>query len=68
MAAAPRPPHSGWRYRGVGRVPRRWEPEPLRWPAIRGVYRLYRQADRNEQRSGRPSRLARLADAVAGRR
>src|SRR5436190_4544601 len=46
----------------VGRSPRRWEPEPLRWPAIRGVYRLYRHADRNEQRSGRPSRLARLAD------
>jgi glycine/D-amino acid oxidase-like deaminating enzyme len=51
----------------VGRAPRRWEPEPLRWPAIRAVYRLYRRADRSEQRSGRPSRLAGLADAISGR-
>ena len=51
----------------VGRRPRRWEPEPLRWSAIRGVYSLYRRADRAEQRSGRPSRLGRLVDAVSGR-
>jgi glycine/D-amino acid oxidase-like deaminating enzyme len=52
----------------VGRRPRRWEPEPLRYGAIRGVYSLYRRADRNERRRGRPSRLARLLDSVSGRR
>ena len=52
----------------VGRRPRRWEPEPLRWGAIRGVYSLYRRADRSERRRGQPSRLARLADVVSGRR
>lgn len=51
----------------VGHRPRRWEPEPLRWAAIRGVYALYRCADGLERRSGRPSRLGRLADAVSGR-
>ena len=35
---------------------------------IRGVYSLYRQADRIERRSGRASRLARLVDAASGRR
>jgi glycine/D-amino acid oxidase-like deaminating enzyme len=52
----------------VGRRPRRWEPEPLRWAAIRGVYSLYREADRIERRSERPSRLARFVDAAACRR
>jgi glycine/D-amino acid oxidase-like deaminating enzyme len=52
----------------VGRAPRRWEPEPLRWAAIHAVYALYRRADRAERRSGRPSRLARLVDALSGRR
>ncbi|MGA2321224.1 MAG: FAD-dependent oxidoreductase [Solirubrobacteraceae bacterium] len=52
----------------VGRGPRRWEPEPLRWGAIRGVYALYRRADRIERRAGRPSRLGWFADAVAARR
>jgi glycine/D-amino acid oxidase-like deaminating enzyme len=51
----------------VGRRPRLWEPEPLRWGAVRGVYALYRQADRLERRTQRPSRLARLVDAVSGR-
>jgi len=51
----------------VGRAPRRWEPEPLRWGAIRAVYALYRRADREEQRSGRLSRLGRLVDAASGR-
>jgi len=51
----------------VGRSPRRWEPEPLRWAAICGVYALYRHADRIEARSGRPSRLGTLADALSGR-
>jgi glycine/D-amino acid oxidase-like deaminating enzyme len=51
----------------VGRSPRRWEPEPLRWGAIHGVYSLYRMADRNERRTGRQSRLGRLVDALSGR-
>jgi glycine/D-amino acid oxidase-like deaminating enzyme len=51
----------------VGRRPRRWEPEPLRWGAIRGVYSLYRRADRNERRGRRPSRLGGFADRLSGR-
>jgi glycine/D-amino acid oxidase-like deaminating enzyme len=51
----------------VGRRPRRWEPEPLRWSAIHGIYSLYRRADHNERRGGQPSRLGRLADTVSGR-
>jgi len=52
----------------VGRQSRRWEPEPLRWLAIRGIYSLYREADRAEGRSGKPSRLGALLDALSGRR
>lgn len=52
----------------VGRAPRRWEPEPLRWAAIHSVYSLYRRADRDERRSGRGSRLGRLVDVLSGRR
>ena len=52
----------------VGRQSRRWEPEPMRWLAIRGIYSLYRQADRAERRSGRPSRLGALLDTLSGRR
>jgi glycine/D-amino acid oxidase-like deaminating enzyme len=51
----------------VGRHPRRWEPEPLRWGEIHAVYSLYRRADVSEHRSGRPSRLAALVDAASGR-
>jgi hypothetical protein len=51
----------------VGRRPRRWEPEPLRWTGIHALYALYRRADRIEARSGRPSRLGRLLDAASGR-
>jgi glycine/D-amino acid oxidase-like deaminating enzyme len=51
----------------VGREPRRWEPEPLRWAAIRGLYALYRGTDRIERRTGRPSRAARLLDTASGR-
>ena len=32
----------------------RWEPEPLRWLGVRGLYAAYRAADRAEHR-GRPS-------------
>ena len=51
----------------VGRAPRRWEPEPLRWAGIRSVYWLYRRADTAERRSGRPSRLGALVDRFSGR-
>jgi glycine/D-amino acid oxidase-like deaminating enzyme len=47
---------------------RAWEPEPLRWAGIRGMYRLYRLADRVEQHGGRPSRLAGALDRLSGRR
>jgi glycine/D-amino acid oxidase-like deaminating enzyme len=46
---------------------RRWEPEPLRWLGIHGVYALYRRADRDEERTQRPSPFAALADRVSGR-
>lgn len=51
----------------VGRRPPRWEPEPLRYLAIRTVYGLYRQADRNEARTGQISRLGLLVDKLSGR-
>ena len=51
----------------VRHVPKRWEPEPLRFLGIRGVYALYRAADRIEERTQRSSRLAALATRVAGR-
>jgi glycine/D-amino acid oxidase-like deaminating enzyme len=51
----------------VDRRQRSWEPEPLRWAEIRAVYALYRRADALERRSGRPSRLAALVDALSGR-
>lgn len=53
----------------VGHKVRKWEPEPLRWLGVQGMYATYRAADRREAVSHRPasSRLARLADRVAGR-
>jgi glycine/D-amino acid oxidase-like deaminating enzyme len=52
----------------TSRPARRWEPEPLRFGAIRSVYSLYRRADAIEQRSGHPSRLGRVVDLASGRR
>jgi glycine/D-amino acid oxidase-like deaminating enzyme len=51
----------------TGHRAKRWEPEPLRYAGVRTVYRLYRAADAREERTQRPSRLAALADRVAGR-
>ncbi len=51
----------------VGHRARRWEREPLRWLGIRGVYALYRRADRSERRTGRVSRLGSAVDALSGR-
>ncbi|MGW8064998.1 FAD-dependent oxidoreductase [Streptomyces ziwulingensis] len=48
---------------------RRWEPEPLRRLGVQGMYAVYREADRRERTSSSAasSRLARIADRVAGR-
>jgi glycine/D-amino acid oxidase-like deaminating enzyme len=51
----------------VGHRSRRWEPEPLRWLEANAGLRAMTWADRAEERSGRPSRLASLVDAAMGR-
>ncbi|MEU6380926.1 FAD-dependent oxidoreductase [Streptomyces sp. NPDC046909] len=53
----------------VGHRVRKWEPEPLRWLGVQGMYATYRAADRREMASNgaESSRLARVADLVAGR-
>jgi len=51
----------------VGHRARAWEPEPLRWLAVQAVYGAFRTADALERRTGRQSRLATAADALAGR-
>ncbi|MBC7273117.1 MAG: FAD-dependent oxidoreductase, partial [Streptomyces sp.] len=53
----------------VGHRVRRWEPEPLRWLGVQGLYATYRAADRRERttHAAGSSRLARLADRVTGR-
>jgi hypothetical protein len=51
----------------VGHRARAWEPEPLRWLAVQAVYGAFRTADALESRTGRRSRLATAADALAGR-
>jgi glycine/D-amino acid oxidase-like deaminating enzyme len=51
----------------VGHRARPWEPEPLRWLGVSGIYASYRAADRQEARGGtRTAALARLADRVSG--
>ncbi|WP_046470246.1 NAD(P)/FAD-dependent oxidoreductase [Allosalinactinospora lopnorensis] len=52
----------------VGRRPRGWEPEPLRWIGTQVVHGLYRTADRRESdRVSHTSRLAGIAGRIAGR-
>ncbi|MFD5517099.1 NAD(P)/FAD-dependent oxidoreductase [Streptomyces sp. NPDC127066] len=53
----------------VGHEVRKWEPEPFRWIGVHGMYAAYRTADRREGATHSPesSRLARIADRVAGR-
>lgn len=51
----------------VNRRVRRWEPEPLRWLGVRGMYRLLEAADRREEAGGPPSWLAALGHRIAGR-
>jgi glycine/D-amino acid oxidase-like deaminating enzyme len=52
----------------VGRPGRAWEPEPLRWAGVRGVYALYGAADRAEERGANATgaALARAADLISG--
>ncbi len=51
----------------VGAPPRNWEPEPLRFIGARSVFHLYGEADRREDRTGRATRLASVANLIAGR-
>ncbi|MFI5620405.1 NAD(P)/FAD-dependent oxidoreductase [Streptomyces sp. NPDC051567] len=53
----------------VGHRVRRWEPEPLRWLGVQALYAAYREADRHESATHRPTTtpLARLANRVSGR-
>jgi glycine/D-amino acid oxidase-like deaminating enzyme len=53
----------------VGHRVRRWEPEPLRWAGVRGMYAAYRGADRRELagRSAATDAVARYADRISGR-
>ncbi|MEU9036261.1 FAD-dependent oxidoreductase [Streptomyces sp. NPDC048352] len=48
---------------------RRWEPEPFRWLGVHALYAAYREADRREATTHRPTTtpLARLANHVSGR-
>jgi len=52
----------------VGHRVRSWEPEPLRWLAVQGIYAAYRAADRSES-AGRATTapLATIADRISGR-
>ncbi|MGW5868681.1 NAD(P)/FAD-dependent oxidoreductase [Streptomyces sp. NPDC055239] len=48
---------------------RKWEPEPLRWLGVHGMYATYRNADHRELATPttQAPRLARLADRLSGR-
>lgn len=47
---------------------RTWEPEPLRWLGVRGLYSAYKLADRHESGGrGTTSPIAALADRITGR-
>lgn len=47
---------------------RKWEPEPLRWIATKGLYAAYGIADRAEARGRKTtSPIARIADVITGR-
>ncbi|MGL4238844.1 NAD(P)/FAD-dependent oxidoreductase [Tabrizicola sp.] len=52
----------------VNRRVRAWEPEPLRWLGVTGMYALLNAADRREAREGAgPSRLGKLGNWLTGR-
>jgi len=46
--------------------PRDWEPEPLRFAGAYAIYWLLRQADRDEERTGKRSRLPTVVRAIGG--
>ncbi|NUK94899.1 FAD-dependent oxidoreductase [Streptomyces lunaelactis] len=48
---------------------RKWEPEPMRWLGVQGMYAAYRAADRREAAAStaKTDGIARLADRIAGR-
>jgi glycine/D-amino acid oxidase-like deaminating enzyme len=49
----------------VGHQSRSWEPEPLRWLGVRGLYIAYKLADRHEAGGRRTtSPIARIADVI----
>ncbi|MEV4479218.1 NAD(P)/FAD-dependent oxidoreductase [Micromonospora coxensis] len=50
----------------VGHRSPRWEPEPLRWLAVNAGLRVMSDADRAEQRTGRPSRRAAAFSRLLG--
>ncbi|WP_396898157.1 NAD(P)/FAD-dependent oxidoreductase [Mycolicibacterium sp.] len=52
----------------VGHESRTWEPEPLRWLGVRGLYIAYKLADRHEARGrATTSPIARIADVITGK-
>ncbi len=52
----------------VGHESKTWEPEPLRWIGVRGMYLAYKAADWHEARgTKRTSPIAVIADKIAGR-
>jgi glycine/D-amino acid oxidase-like deaminating enzyme len=52
----------------VGHTSRNWEPEPLRWLGVRGMYLAYKAADWHETRGRKTtSPIAVVADKIAGR-
>jgi glycine/D-amino acid oxidase-like deaminating enzyme len=51
----------------VGHHSRRWAPEPLRWLGANAGLSAMTWADRAETRSGRPSHIANLVNAMMGR-
>lgn len=51
----------------VNRSVRKWEPEPLRWLGVHGMYAAYRFADRRESATDRPSSVAAVADVISRR-
>lgn len=52
----------------VGHRQRNWEPEPMRWLGVRGLYIAYGLADRHEAGGrAKTSPVARIADAITGK-
>ncbi len=51
----------------VNRRVRKWEPEPLRWAGVSGMYALLNAADRSERGGGPPSKLAAFGNWLTGR-